>query len=87
MYEENKRNSRQNCMAPGLRSDELVVTGEGPVPWVLAEVLIDWCCHSYWLLRRLSCALLQGPSWHGRSGVHTNMTNTRITDPELLERR
>ena len=23
-----------------------------------------------------------GPSWHGRSGVHTHMTNTRITDPE-----
>jgi hypothetical protein len=20
-----------------------------------------------------------GPSWHGRSGVHTHMTNTRIT--------
>ena len=28
-----------------------------------------------------------GPSWHGRSGVHTGMTNTRITDPEILERR
>jgi 5-oxoprolinase (ATP-hydrolysing) len=28
-----------------------------------------------------------GPSWHGRSGVHTHMTNTRITDPEILERR
>ncbi|KAM8811123.1 5-oxoprolinase [Eudromia elegans] len=28
-----------------------------------------------------------GPGWHGRSGVHTHMTNTRITDPELLERR
>lgn len=28
-----------------------------------------------------------GPSWHGTSGVHTNMTNTRITDPESLERR
>lgn len=28
-----------------------------------------------------------GPSWHGTSGVHTNMTNTRITDPEVLERR
>lgn len=27
------------------------------------------------------------PSWHGTSGVHTNMTNTRITDPEILERR
>ncbi|KAH0346099.1 putative 5-oxoprolinase, partial [Aureobasidium melanogenum] len=28
-----------------------------------------------------------GPTWHGTSGVHTNMTNTRITDPESLERR
>ncbi|MAA69799.1 MAG: 5-oxoprolinase [Deltaproteobacteria bacterium] len=27
-----------------------------------------------------------GPSWHGQSGVHTHMTNTRITDPEILER-
>ncbi|TYZ66594.1 hypothetical protein PybrP1_002591 [[Pythium] brassicae (nom. inval.)] len=28
-----------------------------------------------------------GPTWHGRSGVHTHMTNTRITDPETLEKR
>lgn len=28
-----------------------------------------------------------GPKWHGHSGVHTHMTNTRITDPEILERR
>lgn len=28
-----------------------------------------------------------GPCWHGRSGVHTHMTNTRITDPEVLEQR
>lgn len=28
-----------------------------------------------------------GPSWHGRSGVHSHMTNTRITDPEIMERR
>lgn len=25
--------------------------------------------------------------YHGCSGVHTHMTNTRITDPEILERR
>lgn len=30
---------------------------------------------------------LQGPSWPGRSGVHVHMTNTRITDPEILEWR
>jgi 5-oxoprolinase (ATP-hydrolysing) len=28
-----------------------------------------------------------GPSWHGCSAVHTHMTNTRITDPEIFERR
>ncbi len=28
-----------------------------------------------------------GPGWSGQSGVHTHMTNTRITDPEILEFR
>lgn len=28
-----------------------------------------------------------GPDWDGASGVHTHMTNTRITDPEILETR
>jgi len=28
-----------------------------------------------------------GPSWNGKSGIHTHCTNTRITDPEILERR
>ncbi|KAF2010641.1 5-oxoprolinase [Aaosphaeria arxii CBS 175.79] len=28
-----------------------------------------------------------GPTWTGASGVHTHMTNTRITDPEVLEKR
>jgi 5-oxoprolinase (ATP-hydrolysing) len=28
-----------------------------------------------------------GPGFHGASGVHTHMTNTRITDPEVLEAR
>ena len=28
-----------------------------------------------------------GPGWNGRDGVHTHCTNTRITDPEILERR
>jgi len=28
-----------------------------------------------------------GPGWHGQSAVHTHMTNTRITDPEVLEQR
>lgn len=28
-----------------------------------------------------------GPTFHGASAVHTHMTNTRITDPEVLEAR
>jgi 5-oxoprolinase (ATP-hydrolysing) len=28
-----------------------------------------------------------GPGWHGASAVHTHMTNTRITDPEVVEHR
>ena len=28
-----------------------------------------------------------GPTWSGTSGVHTHMTNTRITDTEVFERR
>jgi 5-oxoprolinase (ATP-hydrolysing) len=28
-----------------------------------------------------------GPTWIGKSGIHTHCTNTRITDPEILERR
>jgi 5-oxoprolinase (ATP-hydrolysing) len=28
-----------------------------------------------------------GPSFAGASAVHTHMTNTRITDPELIEQR
>ena len=28
-----------------------------------------------------------GPGWHGCSGVHVHMTNTRITDSEIFERR
>ena len=29
----------------------------------------------------------RAPHGTGRSGVHTHMTNTRITDPEILEKR
>jgi 5-oxoprolinase (ATP-hydrolysing) len=28
-----------------------------------------------------------GDKWEGESGVHVHMTNTRITDPEILEKR
>jgi 5-oxoprolinase (ATP-hydrolysing) len=28
-----------------------------------------------------------GPGWHGASGVHVHMTNSRLTDPEIFEFR
>ena len=28
-----------------------------------------------------------GPGFHGTSGVHVHMTNSRLTDPEVLETR
>jgi len=28
-----------------------------------------------------------GPTWDGVSAIHTHMTNTRLTDPEILELR
>lgn len=28
-----------------------------------------------------------GPGWHGTPGVHVHMTNSRLTDPEILESR
>ncbi|VUC26728.1 unnamed protein product [Clonostachys rosea] len=28
-----------------------------------------------------------GPTWEGEDGVHCHMTNTRATDPEIMERR
>ncbi len=28
-----------------------------------------------------------GPSWHGASGVQVHSTNTRTTDPEVIEKR
>lgn len=39
--------------------------------------------HTHTLFNRAGA----GPSWHGCSAVHTHMTNTRITDPEIFERR
>lgn len=38
------------------------------------------------MLNKYIC-VSQGPTWHGRNAVHTHMTNTRITDPEILELR
>ena len=54
-----------------------------------------FCYHSDSDYCLLACVLEQtvaggsgaGPTWHGTSGVHTHITNTRIGDVEILERR
>jgi len=42
-------------------------------------------CPSYYETIAGGCGA--GPYWHGQSAVQCHMTNTRITDPEILERR
>jgi len=42
-------------------------------------------CPSYYETIAGGCGA--GPNWHGQSAVQCHMTNTRITDPEILERR
>ncbi|CAH1992910.1 unnamed protein product [Acanthoscelides obtectus] len=42
----------------------------------------DWGCYE-----TVAGGSGAGPTWHGCSGVHTHMTNTRITDIEIVERR
>src|ERR1700744_6310864 len=45
----------------------------------------------FWFLKRRPQTIAggsgAGPTWHGTSGVHTHITNTRIGDVEILERR
>ena len=56
--------------------------------WVLFQKVVNINVNDTVLIferRRLSSS--QGPTWDGRSGVHVHMTNTRITDPEIIERR
>lgn len=53
----------------------------------------DACCYSHVMpchvryYETIAGGAGAGPTWPGCSGVHTHMTNTRITDPEILERR
>jgi len=42
-------------------------------------------CPSYYETIAGGCGA--GPSWDGQSALQCHMTNTRITDPEILERR
>jgi 5-oxoprolinase (ATP-hydrolysing) len=42
-------------------------------------------CPSYYETIAGGCGA--GPDWHGQSAVQCHMTNTRITDPEILETR
>src|SRR5258707_9708282 len=39
------------------------------------------------LLQTIAGGSGAGPTWHGTDGVHTHITNTRIGDVEILERR
>lgn len=39
------------------------------------------------LLQTIAGGSGAGPGWHGTDGVHTHITNTRIGDVEILERR
>ncbi|KAG8894865.1 hypothetical protein FRB99_000945, partial [Tulasnella sp. 403] len=40
-----------------------------------------------WMGKTIAGGSGAGPGWHGTSGVHTHITNTRIGDVEILERR
>lgn len=42
---------------------------------------------SFFSLQTIAGGSGAGPNWHGTSGVHTHITNTRIGDVEILERR
>lgn len=52
-----------------------------------AGAVSDEPCDLCWCSLEEALHCDQGEGWHGRSGVHTHMTNTRMTDPEILERR
>ncbi|KAG6837392.1 hypothetical protein H0H93_010010 [Arthromyces matolae] len=41
----------------------------------------------YYEARTIAGGSGAGPGWHGTDGVHTHITNTRIGDVEILERR
>ena len=59
---------------------ETIAGGSGAVSHHLCRTKSERYC-------ALSADIVQGPDWHGASGVHTHMTNTRITDAEVFERR
>ena len=43
--------------------------------------------HSFGYYETIAGGAGAGPTFNGASAVHTHMTNTRITDPEIIERR
>ncbi|OGM43829.1 hypothetical protein ABOM_007608 [Aspergillus bombycis] len=45
------------------------------------------CAASQGCCNNLTFGSGAGPTWKGESGIHVHMTNTRITDPEILEKR
>lgn len=70
-------------------------TGQVAKGWGYYEVSVYSLSASKTLMKELTLGPLQtiaggsgaGPGWNGTSGVHCHMTNTRITDPEIMERR
>jgi 5-oxoprolinase (ATP-hydrolysing) len=48
---------------------------------------ISFGCNSFGYYETVGGGAGAGKDFHGASGVHTHMTNTRITDPEILETR
>ena len=63
----------------------LYAQGGGTTKWVTyLHILLST---SYPFAQTIAGGSGAGPGWHGTSGVHTHITNTRIGDPEILERR
>lgn len=65
-----------------------LIGGQIKNKWVLFKKIVDINVDDTVLIFERRClSSSQGPTWDGRSGVHVHMTNTRITDPEIIERR
>ena len=58
--------------------------------YVLRSLTSGWCIYGprpFFPSQTIAGGSGAGPTWHGTSGVHTHITNTRIGDVEILERR
>ncbi|MGR3434505.1 MAG: hydantoinase B/oxoprolinase family protein [Shimia sp.] len=80
-----------------------VIAGNTEVSQAVAEVLMGalgamagsqgtmnnfvWGTEAFQNYETIAGGAGAGPGWHGASAVQTHMTNTRMTDPEVLEAR